>query len=64
VKADPPVLKGGVDAESRRSFPVKLTIDREVVDSSLQMVPFDITLDDRHHGELFDFIIRASPSLP
>jgi glyoxylase-like metal-dependent hydrolase (beta-lactamase superfamily II) len=60
VKADPPVLKGGVDAESRRSFPVKLTIDREVVDSSLQMVPFDITLDDRHHGELFEFIIRTS----
>jgi len=39
---------------------VKLTVDRKLASPSLQIVPFDITLDGRQHGELFDFIIRTS----
>ena len=25
------------------------------------MVPFDITLDGKHHGELFDFLVQSKP---
>ena len=60
VTAEPAVLEGTVKPESRSSFPVKLTVDRKLASPSLQIVPFDITLDGRHHGELFDFIIRTS----
>ena len=60
IRAEPPVLKGVVNAESRRSFPVKLTIDRSAAQPGLQIVPFDITLDDHRYGQLFDFVIRTS----
>jgi hypothetical protein len=59
VKAEPAVLESSVEAESRRSFPVQLTIDRKAVSPGIQMIPFDITLDGKRHGELFDFIIRT-----
>ena len=26
------------------------------------MIPFDITLDDKHYGELFDFLVQAKPA--
>jgi hypothetical protein len=29
--------------------------------AGVQMVPFDITLDGRQHGELFDFILMTRP---
>ena len=60
VTAEPAVLEGVVPAESRRQFPVKLTIDRKVAPKGLQIVPFDVTMDGKRHGELFDFIIRTS----
>lgn len=60
IRAEPPVLVGTVDAESRRSYTVKLTIDRAAAASGLQIIPFDITLDDHRYGQLFDFIIRST----
>ena len=60
VTAEPAVLEGVVPAESRRQFPVKLTIDRETAPKGIQIVPFDVTLDGKRHGELFDFLIRTS----
>ena len=60
VKAVPAILDATVEAESRRRFPVQLTIDRQAVAAGVLIIPFDITLDGKHHGELFDFIIRTS----
>ena len=59
VTAEPAVLEGTVNAESRQTYPVKLAVDHNAVPAGVQMVPFDITLDGTHHGELFDFLIRA-----
>jgi len=30
--------------------------------TGLQLIPFDITLDDKHHGELFDFLVHSKPA--
>jgi glyoxylase-like metal-dependent hydrolase (beta-lactamase superfamily II) len=60
ISADPAILEGTVAATSRQSYPVKLSIDRTKAKAGLQIVPFDITLDDTQHGELFDFILRTS----
>ncbi|MFT4547897.1 MAG: glyoxylase-like metal-dependent hydrolase (beta-lactamase superfamily II) [Verrucomicrobiales bacterium] len=60
VTAKPAVLEGLVPAESRRSFEVELTVDSDAIPKGLQIVPFDITLDGKRYGELFDFLIRAS----
>lgn len=59
LTAEPAVLEGTIDAESRQSYPVKLTVNRHLVPSGVQLVPFDITLDGHRHGELFDFLIRV-----
>ncbi len=60
VTAEPAVLEGVVPAESRRQFPVTLTIDRKAAPKGIQIVPFDVTMDGKRHGELFDFLIRTS----
>ncbi|MDA1016991.1 MAG: MBL fold metallo-hydrolase [Planctomycetota bacterium] len=62
VTAEPAILEGSIGSKSRRSYPVKLTVNRDQVPDGIQIVPFDITLDGRHHGELFDFLIRTKPS--
>ena len=59
VTADPPILTGSVPAQSRRTFPVMLSVDREKVPPGVQIVTFDITLDGRRHGELFDFLVST-----
>jgi glyoxylase-like metal-dependent hydrolase (beta-lactamase superfamily II) len=59
VKAEPAVLEGSVGPKSRESFKVKLTADPEKLPTGVQMVPMDITLDGKRHGQLFDFIIQA-----
>lgn len=59
VTAEPAVLDGTVEPKSRQQYQVRLTVDREKVPDGVQMVPFDITLDGKHYGELFDFLIRA-----
>ena len=61
VKATPAVLEGSVEPKSRQTFPVKLTVgDRSVLPPGIQIVPFDITLDSRRHGELFDFTLLGT----
>lgn len=59
VTADPPLLAGTIPAHSRRTFPVKLNLDRRTGPQGLQIGTFDITLDGKRHGELFDFLIRT-----
>lgn len=66
ITAEPGVLEGSVAAKSRQAFPVKLTVtDRSKLAGGVQIAPFDITLDGRHHGELFDFILmgKETPKL-
>ena len=58
--AEPAVLEGVLEGEARQKFPTKITIDRKTASPDLQIIPFDITLDGKRHGELFDFIVRAS----
>lgn len=59
VTAEPPVLDGLVERESRHTYQVQLTLDKSATTSGLNIVPFDITLDGTHHGELFDFLLRV-----
>jgi hypothetical protein len=60
--AEPQVLEGTVAAKSRESFPVTLKVqNRDQQPAGVQIVPFDITLDGRQHGELFDFILMTHP---
>jgi len=60
ITAEPAVLEGTVPAKSRKSFPVKLKLDRRLAPKGLQIVPFDIRLDGKLYGEMFDFLIRTS----
>lgn len=62
VTATPAILDGIVPSESRRTFQVKLSADTEVLPSGLQIVPFDITLDSKPCGQLFDFLVRGKDS--
>ncbi len=60
IVAEPQVLEGSVAAKSRESFPVTLKVrNRDQQPAGVQIVPFDITLDGRQHGELFDFILMT-----
>ncbi|MBK8091275.1 MAG: MBL fold metallo-hydrolase [Verrucomicrobiaceae bacterium] len=62
IPAEPPVLKGTIPAKSRQSFPVTLHVkNREKQPAGVQIVPFDITLDRQHHGQLFDFLLMTKP---
>lgn len=65
ITAAPAVLEGSIAAKSRQTFPVKLTIaNRASVPPGVQIAPFDITLDGKRYGELFDFILLAHPEGP
>ena len=59
VRAEPAVLEGSVAPKSRESFKVKLTADPTTLRAGVQMVPMDITLDGKRHGQLFDFIVQG-----
>ena len=59
LTAEPAVLEGTIARKSRQSYPVKLTVNRSAIPPGVQIVPFDITLDGKRYGELFDFLIRA-----
>lgn len=62
ITAEPALLAGSVAAKSRKAFKVKITADPVRVPAGVQMIPLDITLDGKRHGELFDFLIQASPA--
>lgn len=53
------MLEGTVPPKSRASFPLQLQVDRAAVPAGVLIVPFDITLDGKRYGELFDFLIRG-----
>lgn len=58
IEAEPRVLDASVAAKSRATYPVKLTVkNRQSLPTGVLISPFDITLDGKHYGELFDFIL-------
>ncbi len=59
VTAEPSILRDQIDRKSRRSYRVKLNMDSSTAAPGVNIVPFDITLDSNHYGELFDFLIRV-----
>lgn len=61
VTADPPELAGTVAAKSRERYTVTLAADPDRVEAGLQIVPFDIQLDNRRYGQLFDFLVQTAP---
>jgi hypothetical protein len=62
ITATPSVLDGTVGAKSRKQFKVELKANHDKTVGGVQMVPFDITLADKHYGELFDFLIQCKPA--
>ena len=59
VTAEPAILKGLIERESRRKYQVQVTIDPKIAASGIHMIPFDIKLDQKHWGQMFDFLIRV-----
>src|SRR5258706_3343636 len=59
VRAEPAVLEGVPAAESRQSFPVRLQASNEAR-PGVQLVTFDITLDERRYGEWFDMLLNVN----
>ena len=57
ITADPARLTGFVKPHGERDYEVLLTVDRSKVPVGVRQATFDITLDGKHHGELFDFLI-------
>jgi hypothetical protein len=59
LSAEPPVLEGRLDPESRASFPVLLRAGPNTV-AGVQICAFDIMLDDQRYGEWFDCIVEVA----
>ncbi|MEZ6091549.1 MAG: MBL fold metallo-hydrolase [Pirellulaceae bacterium] len=58
VKAEPAVLRGTVPANSRQKYQVAISTQTDDLPSGIQIAPFDITLDGKRKGQLFDFVLR------
>lgn len=50
-----------MEAKSRKSYPVRITVDRGKVAAGTLMIPMDITLDGSRQGQRFDFLAQARP---
>jgi len=62
ITATPSILEGTVPAKSRKQFKVELKATSAQTATGLQVIPFDITLDENHYGELFDFLVHTKPA--
>ena len=58
LPSDPPVLEGELPAETRRPSKILLRADAE---PGVRIVSFDITMDGRRYGQLFDLIVEITP---
>ncbi|MHC4558596.1 MAG: MBL fold metallo-hydrolase [Planctomycetota bacterium] len=58
VTAEPAVLDGVVRGDSRTSFPVRLSAGQDAK-AGVGISAFDITLDGKHYGQWFDFIVQV-----
>lgn len=58
VTAEPAFLEGTIGATSRQQYQVRLTMKESTQHKAMQIVAFDISLDGKRYGELFNFVIR------
>jgi glyoxylase-like metal-dependent hydrolase (beta-lactamase superfamily II) len=58
IVAEPAVLEGQLNGESRRAFPVRLSAAAGA-SPGVNLVALDVTLDGRRYGEWFDLIVRV-----
>jgi glyoxylase-like metal-dependent hydrolase (beta-lactamase superfamily II) len=61
ISASPQILEGEVPPHARIQIPVQLTIERSQTLQPLELIPFDITLDQQRYGQWFDFLVRTQP---
>ncbi len=63
ILATPSVIEGTIDAKQRKAFNVVLTLDPDAPKSDskeVQIVALDITLDGKHYGQWFDFLVKRN----
>lgn len=56
IVLEPSQLIGELAGDSRQTFPIHVTATDEA-NEGVYLAAFDITLDERRHGQLFDFVI-------
>jgi len=61
IVAEPSVLDGKLDGETRRSFPVRVQVTSEASEG-VHIVALDVTLDGYRYGQRFDLIIGVGPA--
>lgn len=59
ITAEPRIIESEVGALERLKVPVRLTIDRNAAQQPLELIPFDMTVDQKRYGQWFDFLIRT-----
>jgi len=60
ITARPARLQGKVPLASRTAFPIQLFADQKAR-AGVNIVAFDITLDGKRYGQLFDMIVQVKP---
>jgi glyoxylase-like metal-dependent hydrolase (beta-lactamase superfamily II) len=60
LTAEPAVLEGRLDAETRRAFPFRIKAAAGAA-AGVRLVAFDVTLDGRRFGERFDMFVQIAP---
>jgi hypothetical protein len=60
ITVEPPILQGRLARESRRTFPIRLTIAPKA-EHGVRIVALDATLDGKRYGEWFDFVVEVAP---
>ncbi|HEX7897602.1 MAG TPA: MBL fold metallo-hydrolase [Planctomycetota bacterium] len=58
LPSEPAVLEGELPAETRRPSKIRVRGDG---DPGVKIVAFDVTMDGRRYGELFDLIVEITP---
>jgi hypothetical protein len=61
IVAQPSMLVGELDGETRRSFPIRVQATRDASEG-VCIVALDVTLDGRRYGQRFDFIVGVDPA--
>ena len=56
IAAEPASLEVNIDGNSRNSFPVRLSASTDAAEG-ISIVAFDVTMDGKRYGELFDTVI-------
>ena len=59
IVAEPSVLEGELDGETRKSFPIRLQAAREASDG-VRIVALDVTLDGHRYGQRFDLVVEIT----